>query len=476
MLILIAIIIFLVIVIQIYMTRIAVTEKLTLAVLLQKEKLKDVGVLESIYYGIEDTGISIRRINFWIADTDGTPEKMTKLVNEFQRNYSTGPRMIICNYNSDELMAAANAAPDVLCLSLAASASQPLSNINTVSGGYSTNLFAYSVIIICKKLGLNKIVLISDDESYFIRDYRNEILKMASNSDLKTDLYIFDTKDILKQKALGNQLGNLIIKEEEPCLISYVSHQIYFDNIFMSMKNKQLPRGTTVICNHYCSTLKDEYGDLPVLVGLNSPFDYTERTRNLFKRLIGKYNYTNYLCPVGYDFGFRIGMIVKNRESINRKTFCTLESSVFPLANFSGEWINPKTGISDWCSINFVYTKMTPGLNINEFRKESVGNVPTLPDSSAAPFWVLKVPWGLPDGWIVYTSLFERYFYDGVLYGVKLSRESRDIKVKGKTVKLGFSPRGNPLVNINGDILLPNIYQDFGRSTFPMSFVNYSLN
>lgn len=220
-------------------------------------------------------------------------------------------------------------------------------------------------------------------------------------------------------------------------LISKSSHAIiplYTDDIYrIAEALKAYPdNNTTLIFGDTAADLGDIFdARRKCVVVVPAIVDYTETTRELVigaEKETGVTGHIAYETPFNYDCAYQIGYMIRNELPIDWEHFAIAGDSSKPRAAVVSSWYDKQRRGLPIGGYWFIYTHdPVMGPNIKQFREESLGGAPTLPQSGAAAFHIGKFVWAGGLGWNVYQNTWERFTRAGALilprlnYHIKLS-------------------------------------------------------
>lgn len=419
------------------------------------------GLKESFIYGLQNNDNADKKVNVLYYNTDSSTNGMATNVNNFlqyidQNNLNPEKCFIVAGYTTDELLTAHDIAPHILCGSCASTSPKIDEIPNTVTVGYSDEHSVTMFAGYCKMANIVDVIIVAPNNNTYAQTYIDYLQKSDMLQDYNIDNVlkydVGNTANIFNDlsKYLTSRTCVFLIADEidGSKICKYIEQYGNENNLLNGFD------GLTVYATDLAENLKDEFGNLPVVVTIQYCLDYTKKTKSLYQKLIQNFggNKISQLCAGVYDFGFKIGDYVKNNEIINQQTFCKIEQSIDSPAMFSFGWLDPNTGRSPWMSVGLILTKSNSD-DITADRILSIGNAPTTMDSMSCFLWCEKVQWAMPNYFVFYENEITNYVDEnGNNIAKMLNMESRTIIKNGHTYMIGFSPWINAYISRDGII------------------------
>ena len=257
---------------------------------------------------------------------NGLIETTDKILTDFITKYPSGNRVIVSELtsilNECSLFFKKNNL-DILSLSVSSTSLTTRKLENVLTYAYYLNNSVMTSFFIIKDYNIKNIVIFKETNT-------SNIIFLTSYSDvIKEQNKLLDNLPVIEYSLNASNLNPVFIPENS--IVYLLADTISITNTYINQINNSFNNNTTsfIFCTNLNYEIGDIFGDIPSMVSILHPMDYTSTSNKVFNNLKNKVNYIYGIYPF-YDilytlqFMSSIGTIINKNNYVNTSAFQTI--------------------------------------------------------------------------------------------------------------------------------------------------------
>lgn len=301
---------------------------------------------------------------------NGLIETTDKILTDFITKYPSGNRVIVSELtsilNECSLFFRKNNL-DILSLSVSSTSLTTRKLENVLTYAYYLDKSVMTSFFIIKDYNIKNIVIFKETTT-------NNIIFLTSYSDvIKEQNKLLDNLPVIEYSLNASNLNPVFIPENS--IVYLLADTISITNTYVNQINNSFNNNNTtsfIFCTNLNYEIGDIFGDIPAMVSILHPMNYTSTSNKVFNNLKNKVNYVYGIYPF-YDilytlqFMSSIGTIINKNNYVNTNAFQSIpeaySNSLQLDANINGfdygnyDIIFTKNSILDTTELQEIYNK-----------------------------------------------------------------------------------------------------------------------